>query len=414
MEKIPQKDFVNYPGRQSAHPTLFISTGEVSGDLQGAMLVQALQHQATQRGIQLKIVALGGDRMAAAGATLLGKTTEIGSVGVLESLPFVLPTWRVQQAAKRYLRHNPPDLLVLLDYLGPNLAIGNYLRQHLPQVPIIYYIAPQAWVWSPFPQTTRQLIKITDRLLAIFRAEAQFFEAQGVEVTWVGHPLVDRMQNAPNRENARIQLGIKPEDVLIALLPASRRQELQYLLPVMLAAARRIQTQLPQAEFIIPLSLPAFRAPIAAAIARYKLQATVLEGQPLDAIAAADLAIAKSGTVNLEIALLNVPQVVLYRVNPITMWIARHLFNFRVPYISPANLVTMQPVVPELLQEQATPQTLAEVSLSLLLDANRRQKMLADYQHMQASLGQPGASDRAAKEILDLLETQAASREQKV
>ncbi|HAC65122.1 MAG TPA: lipid-A-disaccharide synthase, partial [Cyanothece sp. UBA12306] len=132
---------------------IFISTGEVSGDLQGALLVESLYQQAEIKGIPLEILALGGDRMAAAGAKLLGNTAAIGSIGIVESLPFIIPTWLMQRRVKEYLRKNPPDLLVLIDYMGPNAALGQYARKNLPQVPIIYYIAPQSWVWAPNSKT---------------------------------------------------------------------------------------------------------------------------------------------------------------------------------------------------------------------------------------------------------------------
>jgi lipid-A-disaccharide synthase len=380
---------------------IFISTGEVSGDLQGAMLVDALKRQAIARKIDLEIFALGGDRMAAAGVTLLGNTTSIGSMGLLESLPFVLPTLKIQRRAKRYLLQNPPDLLVLIDYVGPNLVIGSYVRQHLPQVPIIYYIAPQDWVWSPTPQNTQQLLKISDRLLAIFPGEARYFQEKGASVSWVGHPLLDRIQTAPNREKARQLLGIEPDRLVITLLPASRKQELKYLLPVICEAAKQIQAKLPQVHFWIPVSLEAYRTAIEAAVQAYGLQATLIAGKTLEAITAADLAITKSGTVNLEIALLNVPQVVLYRVHPLTMWIARKLLNFSIPFMSPPNLVLMKPIVPELLQEEATPERIVQESLELLLNSERRQKTSADYQQMRSCLGEIGVCDRAAIEILE-------------
>ncbi|PSO80777.1 MAG: lipid-A-disaccharide synthase [Cyanobacteria bacterium QS_5_48_63] len=380
---------------------IFISTGEVSGDLQGAMLIEALKRQATAVGAELEIVALGGDHMAAAGATLLGNTTGIGSMGLLESLPFVLPTMQIQRRAKQYLWQNPPDLLVLIDYLGPNLAIGSYLRQHLPHVPVVYYIAPQIWVWSPLASANR-IAEITDRLLAIFPGEARFFQEKGVSVGWVGHPLVDRMQTAPSRDKARVSLGIESDKLAIALLPASRQQEVKYLLPVMLEAAQQIQAKLPQVHFWIPLSLTAYRGAIEKAIKRYGLQATLLEGQTLEAIAAADLAITKSGTVNLEAALLDVPQVVLYRVNPITAWIARTFLNFSIPFMSPPNLVVMDSIVPELLQEEATPARIVQESLDLLLNPQRNQQLLAGYQQVRQGLGEVGVCDRAAGEILQL------------
>nr|WP_290228438.1 lipid-A-disaccharide synthase [Trichocoleus desertorum] len=404
---------------------LFISTGEVSGDLQGALLVTALKQQAQALGIELEILALGGDRMAQAGATLLGNTTAIGSVGLLESLPYIWPTLQIQRRAKQYLRQHPPDLVVLIDYLGPNVAIGSYVRQYLPQVPIAYFIAPQEWVWSLSPRNTARIVNITDRLLAIFPEEARYFAEHGAKVSWVGHPLVDRMQAAPDRASARQALGIPDDQIAIALLPASRRQELKYLMPVIFQAAQQIQAQLPQVHFWIPVSLEAYRQPIEQAIQHYGLRATLLAGQglagqglagqvsnskfeesiTLRAIAAADLAIGKSGTVNLEIALLNVPQVVLYRVGAVTAWIARHILKFSIPFMSPPNLVEMKAVVPEFLQDQATPDNIAQAGLELLLNPARRQQTLNDYQAMRQAIGEVGACDRAAKEILQLLPT---------
>lgn len=383
--------------------TIFISTGEVSGDLQGALLIEGLHRQASCTGIKLEIVALGGERMAAAGATLLGNTMGIGSVGTLESLPYVLPTLKIQRRAKQHLQLYPPDLVVLIDYPGPNLAIGSYIRRQMPKVPIVYYIAPQMWVWWTNQRDTARIVEMTDKLLAIFPGEARYFQAQGANVSWVGHPLIDRMQNAPSREAARVSLGIAADQTAIALLPASRHQELKYLLPVIFQAAAAIQTKIPQVHFWIPLSLEAYRQPIEQAIHDYGLQATLLSSQTHEVIAAADLAITKSGTVNLEIALLNVPQVVIYRVSPVTAWIVRTFLKFSIPYMSPPNLVEMKPIVPEFLQEQATPENIVQAALEML-SPSRRQQTLAGYQKMRQALGSEGACDRAAQEIIQLLQ----------
>ncbi|MBV8887973.1 MAG: lipid-A-disaccharide synthase [Chroococcidiopsidaceae cyanobacterium CP_BM_RX_35] len=383
---------------------IFVSTGEVSGDLQGALLVEALKRQAAKAGLELEIVALGGSKMAAAGATLLGNTSGIGSFGYLEALPFVLPTLVLQQRAKQYLRAFPPDLVVLIDYMGPNLVIGSYIRRRLPQVPVAYYIAPQEWVWSANPRDTRQIVDISDRMLAIFPEEARYFQDKGSKVVLVGHPLIDLMQAAPSRETARATLKIAPEQIVIALFPISRRQEIKYLLPIICQSAQAIQAKLPQVHFWICLSLEIYRHPIEQAIKRYGLKATVvLPGKTQAAMAAADLAIAKSGTVNLELALLNVPQVVVYRLNPLTAWIARRLLKFSIPFAAPPNLVVMKPIVPELLQEQATPENITQTALELLLNPSCRQQTLADYQEMRQCLGKLGVCDRAAQEILQML-----------
>jgi lipid-A-disaccharide synthase len=395
--------------------TIFISTGEVSGDLQGALLIDGLKRQAEAIGLDLEIVALGGEKMAAAGATLLGNTTGIGSVGILESLPFVVPTLQIQQRAKQYLRQHSPDLVVLIDYMGPNLSLGRFMRRHLPQVPIAYYIAPQDWVWSArsiLPRDTMTIVKMTDQLLAVFPEEARYFEKKGASVTWVGHPLVDRMRLTPTREESRAALGIEPDQMAIALVPASRRQELKYMMPVAFEAARQLQSKLLETAesqksnsqsplFWIPLSLEAYRPAIEAAIERYGLRATLVSGQTQEVLSAADLAITKSGTVNLELALLNVPQVVFYRVSPLTYSIAR-LLKFSIPFMSPPNLVVMRSIVPELLQEQATSENIVNESLELLFNPERRQQTQADYQEMRQLLGEVGVCDRAACEILQL------------
>ena len=379
---------------------IFISTGEVSGDLQGSLLIAALQRQAVVTGLILEIIALGGEKMAEAGAKILGDTSGIGSMGLIESLPYVIPTLRVQRQAIAYLKKNPPDLVVLIDYMGPNLGIGTFMRENLPDVPVAYYIAPQEWVWSMSFQNTNRIVGFTDKLLAIFPEEARYYRQNGANVCWVGHPLIDRMANAPNREIAREKLGIKPAEIAITLLPASRHQELKYLLPMIFQAAQNIQSKLPNVHFWIPLSLETFRQPITAAIKDYGLNATLVSDQQKDIFAAADFAITKSGTVNLELALLNVPQVVVYCLHPITAWIVRHILKGSIPFASPVNLVVMREIVPEFLQEQATADNIVEAAMELLLNPEKRQKTLLDYQEMRHCLGELGVCDRTAKEIL--------------
>jgi len=386
---------------------VFISTGEVSGDLQGALLIEALQRRAADLGIELEILALGGDRMEEAGAKLLGHTSTIGSIGLLESLPYVVPTLKVQRQAKQYLKEYPPDVVVLIDYMSPNVAFCSYLPKHLPQVPVVYFIAPQEWVWSASSFNTDRIIAATSKILAIFQEEANYFKRKGGEVVWVGHPLVDRVQAAPNRDDARSMLGIPPDQTAIVLLPASRQQELKYLMPVIFEAAQQIQAKLPNVHFWIPLALENYRGAIDQAITDYGLRATLLDsnkGQTtLQAIAAADLAITKSGTVNLEMALLDVPQVVLYRVNRVTAWIAQKILKVSIPFMSPPNLVEMKEIVPEFLQDEATVENITQEAIALL-QPDRRQKMLADYQEMRCAVGEVGVCDRAAHEILDLLD----------
>ena len=377
---------------------IFISTGEVSGDLQGAMLIKSLYKIAASRNIDLEVVGLGGDRMKTAGAKILADTAPIGSMGFVEAIPFVLPTIKIQNLAKKYLRGNPPDILVLIDYPASNLALSSYVKQHLPQIQVVYYIAPQDWV-VPMLNNTPKIAKVVDKLLAIFPAEAEYFKNQGVDVTWVGHPLLDRMQQAPDKKQARLNLQLEPEAKIVTLLPASRQQEIKYLLPVMCEAAWQISQQLP-VEFLIPVSLPQYRPAITAAIEEYNLPAKIVEDRTLDAIAAADLAITKSGTVNLEIALLDVPQIVVYRIHPLTAWIGRRL-GFSIPLMSPANLVVNRKLVPELQQEEVRSENITNEALKLLSGFHTRE-IIAGYQEMRSRLGTVGVGDRVANEIINL------------
>ena len=210
---------------------LLISTGEVSGDLQGGLLIQALHRQAQLQGITLELMALGGPRMASAGANLIADTAPMGAIGLWEAVPLILPTLKLQTKVNRLLKQQPPDGVVLIDYVGANVRLGGLLRRQMPDLPIVYYIAPQEWAWRFGDGSTTQLLNFTDRILAIFPAEAEFYAARGADVTWVGHPLLDSFQDLPGKEESRNQLGLPQEANVLLLLPASRPQELKYLMP---------------------------------------------------------------------------------------------------------------------------------------------------------------------------------------
>ena len=383
------------------HPvkTIFISTGDVSGDLQGALLVTALQQLAAKSGIDLNIVALGGTKMAAAGAKILADTVSISSMGIVEHLAYVRPSLQARSLAKQYLKTNPPDALILIDYVDPNVAIGKYIKNFFPNLPVYFYIAPQDWVWPRQHKRAKLIVSFIDEIFAVFPVEAQYFTEQGAKTKFVGHPLVDRVATLTSREIARDKLGITDEETAVALIPASRQQELKYILPNIFAAARQIQDRLPAVRFWIPLSRPDFQAEIESQIQAYQINATLVTENADLVLAAADLAITKCGTVSLELALLNVPQVVIYRVSKITAWIAKHVIKFSIPYMSPTNLVEMKSIVPELMQDDASPDRIAAESLELLLNSDRRDRMLANYTEMRAALGDRGVCDRVAQEI---------------
>ncbi len=381
---------------------IFISTGEVSGDWHGAILIEALHERAALKGLELEIVGLGGDRMEAVGANLLGNTVGIGSIGAVEALPYILPTLQVQRNAKKWLKKSPPDVAVLIDYMMPNQGMG-YFAKRVLNIPVIYYIAPQEWVWSFDDKNTKAIAAFTDKLLAIFPQEAVYYEKQGTNVQWVGHPFVDLMAKIPNRADARKHLGIADDELVVTLLPASRTQELRSVMPIILKAAKIIQSKLPHVKFWLPLSLERYRPTVEKLLAEHDIKATIISAQSQIAISASDLVLSKSGTVNLETALLNVPQVILYRVSPITAWIARYIVRLKLPFISPVNLVNMESVVPEFVQDNAIPEAIAESALELLINPQTRQTMLDGYTRVRESLGEKGAINRVADSIIEYL-----------
>ena len=387
---------------------VLISTGEVSGDLQGSLLVSALHRQAALRGLPIEVLALGGSRMQAAGAELLADTAPLGSIGLWEALPLVLPTLKLQAQVNRELALRPPDAVVLIDYMGANVRLGKRLRNQLPKVPITYYIAPQEWAWRMNDGGTSSLLEFTNKILAIFPDEASFYASRGADVTWVGHPLLDLIAQRPDRREARRQLGLEPEGRLLLLLPASRPQELRYLMPVLAQVAARLQARDPGLSVMVPAGLSRFERPLAEALEVAGVRARVIPAAEADALkpalfGAADLALGKSGTVNLELALQGVPQVVGYRVSRLTAWVARHLLRFQVDHISPVNLLLKERLVPELLQDTFTVDDFLAEAIPLLEDAQCRERILDGYRRLRETLGSPGVTDRAAAAILDAI-----------
>ncbi len=382
---------------------IFISTGEVSGDWQGALLIKALFKYAESTGIELQVTALGGDRMAEAGATMLGNTVGIGSIGLLEALPYIIPTIWIQWRAKQKLKRSPPDLVILIDYVTPNLVLGKFAKSEL-KVPVIYYIAPQApgWVWELGGKEAKDIVDFTDKILAIFPQEAKYYQDRGANVVWVGHPMVDVMDKFPDKAEARTQLGISESDLVVGILPASRSQEIKYLLPVMLEAAQKIQAKLPQVKFWLPLSMERYRIKFEELFLKYDLPVTIISGSSGRShllMRAADLVLCKSGTVNLEAALLNVPQVVVYKVSKVTAWLAVKVLKFSIPFMAPPNLIEMKEIVPEFLQHNATGDRISAACLDLLLNESKREQTLKDYAQMRDRLNGTATMDRVVKEI---------------
>ena len=386
---------------------LLVSTGEVSGDLQGALLIRALLHEARQRGIDLELVALGGQRMQMAGATVLENTEAMGAIGLWEPLPFVASTLLLQARLTRWMESHPLDGVVLVDYMGANVGLGRRIKKQYNKVPIFYYIAPQEWAYSLWEGRTTSLISFTDLILAIFPEEARFYGQRGASVTWVGHPLIDTLGDLPSKEQARLSLDLPVNAPVLLMLPASRRQELRYLLPAMAKAAAILQKRHPFLQVLVPAGQASFEKELEQGLAVEGVKGRVIAAKDADNLkpvlcAAADGALTKSGTANLELALRGVPQVTGYRVSRPTAFLAHHLLRFQVPHISPVNLILEERLVPELLQNELTPQALVDQIEPLMECGSRqRQQILNGYYRLRKALGKPGVTQRAANTILD-------------
>ncbi len=387
---------------------LLISTGEVSGDLQGSLLINALKTNAEKRKIELEIIALGGERMKEAGAQLISNTSSIGAIGFLEALPYVLPTLNAQSKIEDYLSFSPPDAVVLIDYMGPNIRLGLKVKKKFPNIPIIYYIAPQEWAWRLGDSGTTDLISFTDKILAIFEEEAKFYSNKGGNVKFVGHPMLDFYRNIPTREESFKRIGLKTDQKLLLLIPASRKQELKYILPPLLKAAKLLQEKDPSITVLIPSGLEQFDEILKKSLKEYGLSGRIISSNEVDDLkpflfSSAHLALAKSGTINMELALNSVPQIVGYKVSRVTAFFARYLLRFNVEYISPVNLLLNKMLIPEFIQEDFTAERIFNAALKILEDDSTKQDIILGYQRLKEKLGKPGVTDRASKDILDLL-----------
>ncbi len=387
---------------------LLISTGEVSGDLQGSFLVTALKEEAKARSLQLELVALGGEKMEAAGAKLLANTASIGAIGFWEAIPYILPTLKAQGVVDKFLQNYSLDGLVLIDYMGPNIRLGNKVRKAFPDTSITYYIAPQEWAWRLGDSGSTDLIGFSDKILAIFKTEAEFYSKRGGNVTWVGHPMLDNLNDLPSREDSMNTLNIDSSRKVLLLFPASRSQELKYILPTLLKAAALIQKHDPSVFLLIPSGLKKFEHILEESLNKYNLEGKVIPAKDTDNLkpflfSSATLALGKSGTINMELALHFVPQIVGYRVSRLTAFIAKKLLKFKVDHISPVNLILKERLIPELVQKEFSPERIFELAIPLLKDSSSRKDMINGYFRLRKDLGTSGVTLRAAKQILDLI-----------
>jgi len=375
---------------------VFIIAGETSGDLHAANLTRALLELAPPG--ELELVGMGGRRMAEAGVRIVQPIAGLEVMGFVEVLRKLGKFRQVERSLLERFRAEKPDVLVLVDYPGFNLHFTARARKAGFGGLIHYYIAPQVWAWHR--GRVRTLARLVDRMLVIFPFEVPIYEAAGVPVTFVGHPLLDILP-APGDPppSLREELNLGDGEMLVALLPGSRRQVLGRHLPVFLGAADRLSKAFPGLRFA--MALPGethLEESERSAIERVCVRLERCEGASAELFRACDLALVSSGTATLEAAILGCPMVVAYRGSLLSYIIARTVVTL--PCVSLANIVAGRPVVPELIQGKATPDRLAYEALRLLASPETLARMRRNLSAVRGKLGGPGASRRAAGEIL--------------
>jgi len=371
-------------------PTIMLVAGEASGDLHGATLCQALRLLSPGS----RLLGMGGPRMAKAGMELLIDVTASAAVGGTEAFGRVPALYRAYRTLRAVVEGaDRPGVLVLIDFPEFNLRLARAARR--AGVPVVYFIPPQLWAWRGWRmKTMRRLVSL---VLAVLPFEPPLYRRAGVPVEFVGHPVLDALVAAPARDAARRELGVEGPGPVIGILPGSRREEIERVLPAMRQAVARIAAAHPGARFLLAQAPTIDRAVIERSAAGGPA-ITVVSDRTYAVMRAADLLLVTSGTATLEAALLGTPMVVCYRVSQLTYSAFRPLV--RVPWISLANLTLGRAVVPELYQKAMTGEALAREALRVLDTPGALQAQRRAFAELAGLLGEPGVGARAARLVL--------------
>ena len=365
-----------------------IVAGEASGDRHGAALAAALP-----RHLPVRWFGIGGDQMAAAGVELVTHARAVNVLGIVEVAAHLPRIYGVYRKLLAEVARRRPRFAVLIDFPDFNLRLARQL--HRRGIPVIYFIAPQMWAWRP--GRAKLLQRYTRKLICIFPFEEEFFRKAGVSVEYVGHPLVDLVRPTLAREQFLARHALHRDHPTVCLLPGSRNQEVARHLPLLLEAARRLAAVRP-VQFTLVRAGTVDPALLARLLGRKgHLSLTVIEDNPYNALAAADVAIISSGTATVEALLLGTPMVVVYRVAAPSWWVGKLLV--RTPHYSMVNLLAGEKLVPELIQSEFTPARVAEEVGRLLSDPAARARIQTELGRVKGCLGPPGAIERACRAV---------------
>jgi lipid-A-disaccharide synthase len=381
----------------AGHPrTIAIVAGEASGDLLGSQLILALRELVPA----LNVVGIGGPRMEAAGMDVWFPLEKLAVRGYFEVLKHFLEIVGIRRKLCRRLLANPPAIFIGIDAPDFNLDLERRLKAR--GIPTVHYVSPAIWMWRR--ERMRKIKRAVTKMLTLFPFEVDIYREAGVDVAFVGHPLADILDQVPRDDAAREQLKLPPNAPVIALLPGSRQSELQYMADLYIQTAKLLHARLPDAVFLVPLTTRETRAMFETALYRNNaedLPLTIMFGHAQDAMAAADVVLVASGTATLEAALLCKPMVITYKMPRATHWLLQG--KGYLPYYGLPNILAGEFVVPELIQDDATPANLNQALLNLLADAVTRERIAGRFSAMGASLHR-GAARQAALAVLPMLQ----------
>jgi len=373
-------------------PNIFISAGESSGDLLGANLARAL----LQKNPTVKLTGMGGQRMSDAGVSIQfdgNKFSVVGLVEIIKQLPSMLSTLR---AIKNYLAKTKPDLIILIDLPDTHFRIMKTAKKW--GIPVLYYVSPQIWAWRS--GRIKHIKKYVDHMAVLFSFEEKIYRDAGVPVTFVGHPLGDLVKPAMTKNDSYDFFKLDQDRPIVALFPGSRHSELANHLLVMQDSVKKMTAKKPDVQWVLVLADHFDEAMIRAQLSS---DIKIIQKNKYDLLQITDAAIAVSGTVTLEIALMQVPLCIIYKTKPLTAWIARRLI--RTPHIGLCNIVAEKRVAKELTQENATSDNIADEILKILSDKNYSDGIKAEFATLKDKVSIPGknASERVAEVGLSLV-----------
>ncbi len=369
--------------------------GEASGDLLGSHLIDAIRRTRPD----VRFIGIGGPKMQAAGMEVLFPMEKLSVNGYIEVLRHLPELLSIRGKLRRALCATPPDLFIGVDAPDFNFGLEHALKKR--GIPVVHYVSPSLWAWRG--ERIHKIKRAVSRVLALFPFEPAIYEKAGVPVTYVGHPLADLLPLKPDRQAMREQMRVTEKETVFAFLPGSRQGEVRRLAALYIETARLILEKLPNARFLVPLATRETRTlfeEVQWKMDARQLPMSLLFGHAHDAMIAADCVLVASGTATLEAALLKRPMVITYRVPGLTYRLMKR--KAYLPYVGLPNILAGRFVVPELLQDDATPENLAQALLNLVSNKQRVAELEQLFTGMHETLKQDTAS-KAAQAVLQYL-----------